>query len=322
MNPGARVLVTGATGQDGSYLLERLLERHASVTAVTRPGDELSAGLPAVVHRRTAALDDAEELRRIFRDAAPQYIFHLGAVSSVAASWERPAETMAVNTVSTAALLEAMASAEGARLVLASSSEIFGHASDSPQTEATAIRPATPYGVSKAAAHQLVSLWRGRGSFASTAILYNHESPRRPETFVTRKITAGAARIARGLQDHLTLGALDARRDWGWAPDYVDAILAIADAEEPDDFIVASGRSHTVAEFADAALRAAGVTSTDGLIVSDPRFVRPADVAEMVGDASRIRSRLGWRPTVDFPALVQRMVAHDLALIDQADPAR
>ncbi|MFD1492951.1 GDP-mannose 4,6-dehydratase, partial [Microbacterium wangchenii] len=121
---------------------------------------------------------------------------------------------------------------------------------------------------------------------------------------------------------HLTLGALDARRDWGWAPDYVEALLTIADAEEPDDFIVASGRSHSVADFAEAALRAAGVSATDGLIVSDPRFVRPADVAEMVGDASRIRSRLGWSPTVDFDGLVQRMVAHDLALIDQADPAR
>jgi GDPmannose 4,6-dehydratase len=221
-----------------------------------------------------------------------------------------------VNTVSTAALLEAVARRGDARLVLASSSEIFGSAGETPQRESTPIRPVTPYGVSKAAAHQLAELWRSRGVFAATAILYNHESPRRPETFVTRKITAGAARIALGLQDGLALGSLDARRDWGWAPDYVDAMLRIADADEPDDFVVATGESHTVEQFAEAALSAAGLSGTPGLITVDERFVRPRDVAEMVGDASRLRDRLGWTPTVPFEQIVAQMVEHDLMVLD------
>lgn len=205
-------------------------------------------------------------------------------------------------------------SGRAVRFVQASSSEIFGDAIQSPQTELTAVKPVTPYGAAKAFAHHAVAVYRARGLFASAAILYNHESPRRPDSFVTRKITSGAARIAAGKAETLALGNMDVKRDWGWAPDYVDAVFRMAVADKADDFVIATGTSHTVREFVAAAFVAVGIDDWERFVVIDPRFVRPTDAHEMRGDPSRARDVLGWSPTVGFDELVSRMARHDLEM--------
>jgi GDPmannose 4,6-dehydratase len=205
------------------------------------------------------------------------------------------------------------------RFVQASSAEIFGRTSRVPQDETTPVRPLTPYGAAKAYAHHLVGVYRARGLHASSCILYNHESPRRPQTFVTRKISVAAARIARGLQDELAMGNLDARRDWGWAPDYVGAMMSAARDPLGRDYVIATGISHSVRDFVAAAFRAAGISDWEKYVTLDPRFARPSDAPELVGDSTRAREMLGWSPTVTFDEVVTRMVEHDLALLGRAD---
>jgi len=313
-------LVTGASGQDGGYLVERLLEDGWDVTALVR-GDD--SGLPAAVRSLEGDLRDATGLGRVVAEAAPDTIFHLAGLSSVALSWQEPVLTAEVTGTAVAALLEAALSLQEStgrevRFVQASSSEIFGAAVENPQTESTPIRPVSPYGAAKAFAHLLVGVYRGRGLHASSGILYNHESPRRPEAFVTRKITAGVAAIAAGTATELSLGNLDVRRDWGWAPDYVDALVRASRADEAGDYVVATGVAHSVRDFVAAAFTAAGIDDWERLVVLDPRFARPVDAPEMRGDASRARDVLGWRPTVAFEEIVARMVAHDLDLARRA----
>ncbi|TXK16418.1 GDP-mannose 4,6-dehydratase [Homoserinibacter sp. GY 40078] len=318
--------MTGATGQDGSYLAERLLAEGAEVHAVVRDdttGEEpLAEG--AVAH--SGDLRDADGLRHLVESIRPDLVVNLGGISSVATSWAQPELTALVTGASVATLLDACwrLHDEGAavRFVQASSSEIFGHAAESPQTEDTPLRPVSPYGAAKAYAHHLVGVYRMRGLHASSAILYNHESLRRPETFVTRKITRAAARISLGLQDTLELGALDAERDWGWAPDYVDAIARIAGADHPGDYIVATGTTHSVRDFVEAAFRAAGIDDWEGRVRTDPRFVRPVETPRMCGDASRIRRDLGWEPTTGFDQMVRAMVEHDLRIAEREIAAR
>ncbi|MBO0982817.1 GDP-mannose 4,6-dehydratase [Rathayibacter sp. SD072] len=313
-------LVTGASGQDGGYLVERLLADGWDVTALVR-GDD--SGLPAAVRSLEGDLRDAAGLGRVVAEAAPDTIFHLAGLSSVALSWQEPVRTAEVTGTAVAALLEAALSLQEStgrevRFVQASSSEIFGAAVENPQTESTPIRPVSPYGAAKAFAHLLVGVYRGRGLHASSGILYNHESPRRPEAFVTRKITAGVAAIAAGTATELSLGNLDVRRDWGWAPDYVDALVRASRADDAGDYVVATGVAHSVREFVAAAFTAAGIDDWERLVVLDPRFARPVDAPEMRGDASRARDVLGWRPTVAFEEIVARMVAHDLDLVRRA----
>jgi GDPmannose 4,6-dehydratase len=315
----ATALVTGASGQDGSYLVERLLAEGWGVHALVRDSD---SDLPDGIVRFEGDLNDPERLSAIVAESAPDTIFHLAGISSVALSWQQPVMTAQVTGVAVAALLEAAHRLQDdagrpVRFVQASSSEIFGAAEQIPQTESTPIRPITPYGAAKAFAHHLVGVYRGRGLHASTAILYNHESPRRPDAFVTRKITAGVAAIAAGRSDELSLGNLAARRDWGWAPDYVDALIRMAAADDADDFVVATGVAHSVADFVDAAFAAAGLPDgRERFVTLDPRFARPSDAPEMLGDASHARERLGWQPTVGFDELVARMVRHDLELLN------
>ena len=198
------------------------------------------------------------------------------------------------------------------RFVQASSAEIFGQPDRSPQTESTPIRPVNPYGAAKAYAHLMVDVYRRRDLHAVSLILYNHESPRRPEQFVTRKITSTVAAIAQGRADHLALGNLDARRDWGWAPDYVDAMVRAARAEQARDYVIATGVGHSVRDFVGAAFTRAGIAEWEPLVVVDPAFVRPADPTELVGDATLARAALDWSPTVDFDEIVGRMVDADL----------
>ena len=319
---GTRALVTGATGQDGSYLVERLLAEGTEVHALVRAG-ELAPhewALPAQVRRWEGDLRDGDGLERLVAEVSPTEIYNLGGLSSVALSWQEPALTAQISGVAVGHLLQAAVDLQErtgrpVRFAQASSAEIFGHATQVPQDEDTPVRPLTPYGAAKAYAHHLVGTYRVRGVHAVSCILYNHESPRRPETFVTRKITAGVARIARGLQQDLAMGNLDARRDWGWAPDYVAAMMLAVRADEPRDYVIATGVSHSVREFVEAAFRAAGIEDWDGRVTVDPRFVRPADAPELVGDAGRARALLGWTPSVGFQDVVARMVASDLDLL-------
>jgi GDPmannose 4,6-dehydratase len=315
-----RALVTGATGQDGSYLVEQLLAEGAEVHALVRAGEAETSSLPAPVRRHVGDLSAGEALEVLVAEVQPTEVYNLGGLSSVALSWQEPALTAQISGVAVGHLLKAALelqerSGQRVRFVQASSAEIFGRTSRMPQDETTPLRPLTPYGAAKAYAHHLVGVYRARGLHASSCILYNHESPRRPEAFVTRKITAGVARIARGLQDELAMGNLDARRDWGWAPDYVAAMVLAARADKGRDYVIATGESHSVRDFVAAAFRGAGITEWDHLVTLDPRFARPSDAPELVGDASRAGDLLGWAPSVLFGEVVSRMVAHDLALL-------
>ena len=308
----ARAFITGIGGQDGTYLAERLVGEGMEVHALALEADGHPEHCPAEVVLHTGDLGDLEATRRLVLDLAPHEVYNLAAISSVAQSWEEPDLTAHVNGQAAVALMESARLVGDVRLVQASSAEIFGEPAEIPQSESTAIRPVNPYGAAKAFAHLSAAVFRQRDQAVSSVILYNHESPRRHERFVTRKITSTAAAIARGDVHELVLGNLDARRDWGWAPDYVDAMVRAARSDQPGDYVVATGRAHSVREFVAAAFAAADVTDWEQLVRQDERFFRPADPTELVGDASRAREVLGWAPTVEFEEIVARMVAADL----------
>lgn len=312
-----RALITGVTGQDGSYLAELLLAQGYEVHGVTRDaGEVVTPGV--VVHERDLSVDSA--IGDLITELQPREIYNLAALSSVYQSWQNPALTARLNGVVVAEMLAAVKKIHDhgqidIRFVQASSAEIFGAPSVSPQDESTPVRPTSPYGAAKAYAHGLVGAYRTAGVSASSVILYNHESPRRPETFVTRKITAAAARISLGLQDTLELGNLDARRDWGWAPDYADALVRAAQHPEADDFVIATGVSHSVRDFVAAAFERAGVADWERRVTVADSLLRTGDAALQRGDASMAQQILGWTPTVKFDEIVTAMVDHDLALL-------
>lgn len=316
------MLVTGATGQDGTLLCRRLAAEGAEVHGLSltgdRPGDWAGTDL-ADVRLHVADLGDADRVREVVVEVAPDEIYNLAGQTSVAASWADPVGTVratGLGAVVVFAAALAVQEVRGApvRVLQASSAEIFGSASDTPQTEETPLAPVSPYGAAKALAHEMARIYRSRGLTVTTCILYNHESPLRPATFVTRKITSGAARIAVRGGEPLRLGNLDAQRDWGWADDYVDAMVRACRHDPADDFVVATGRTHTVAEFVAAAFARAGVDNWERHVEVDPEFVRPVDATVQVGDAAKAARVLGWRPTVPFEEVVGRMVDHDLAL--------
>lgn len=313
MSSPRRVLITGIRGQDGTLLHQQLRARGDEVHGLAQAGDggDLD-GTP--VHG--IDLTDPDAVDRFVQDLAPEQIYHLAGISSVAFSWEHPVLTSQVNIVGTAALLDAAwrlhQAGLGVRFVLASSAEIFGQPDISPQNENTPLAPVSPYGVSKAAAHLAVGAYRARGLGASSMILYNHESPLRPTSFVTRKITSTVAAIAQGRADSLTLGNLDARRDWGWAADYVTAMVMAAEHPEARDFVIATGVSHTVRDFVAAAFAHVGITDWQHLVKVDPAFFRPVEATELRGDASAARTVLGWEPSLGFDELVAAMVEADL----------
>jgi len=312
-----RALITGITGQDGSFLAELLLGKGYQVTGVSR--DPARAPLGCSEHLRSrielvrGELLAPETLHAAIERVAPHELYHLAAPSFVPASWERPQQTIRAIAGSAAAILEAVRELElETRVFVAASGAIFGEAPASPQHEDTPCRPVTPYAVAKLAAHQLVGLLRGRdGLHASSGILFNHESERRPERFVTRKITRGAAAIALGLKQELTLGDLHAVRDWSFAGDIVRGAWLMLQQERPDDYVLASGRPHTVADFANAAFACVGLDAGRHVRVA-PALVRPAEATPSVGDPSKARERLGWAPELGFEQLVQRMVQADL----------
>jgi GDPmannose 4,6-dehydratase len=318
------VLVTGVYGQDGALLACSLSDAGWEVHGTARSVESGPAVSGVTVHE--ADLTDPAGFAAVIDNVEPDLVVNLAGISSVAQSWHDPVLTSEVSGRVVADLLEACRVLEQrvgrqVRFVQASSSEIFGASSVVPQNESTPILPVSPYGAAKAYAHLLGRVSRLRGQFASNAILYNHESPERPLTFVTRKITRGVAEIAAGRAETITLGNLDAKRDWSWAGDVVDAIIAIATASEPDDFVVASGVSRSVRDFVAAAFSAAGITDWEGRIRQDARFMRPSDSPEMRGDARKITTELGWHPRISFEEMVRRMVEHDIAelRVDDSD---
>lgn len=310
--------ITGITGQDGSYLAERLVAEGHEVHGLVRSDEPRTAGLPEGVVLHRGDLQQADRVVDLVRSIAPHEIYNLGGLTSVALSWSRPGLAARVSGSAVADLLEAATAVRETaghevRFVQASSAEIFGRPSQVPQVESTLVAPISPYGAAKAFAHRMVQISRERGLLATNCVLYNHESPRRPETFVTRKITSAAARIARDGGGTVSLGNLDVERDWGWAPDYVDAMVRAARHDVAGDYVIATGQAHSVAEFVEAAFARVGLGEAwRDHVVIDPQFFRPNDAPSLVGDPTRAREVLGWQPTVGFAELVGRMVDSDL----------
>ncbi|MFA7265540.1 MAG: GDP-mannose 4,6-dehydratase [Candidatus Nanopelagicales bacterium] len=316
-----RALITGITGQDGTYLSELLAAEGTEVHGLVLPGDQqLSALLElvpdAVIH--DGDLSSSLSVRAAVEASRPDEIYHLAAASSVAASWNDPVLTSDLNGTGSVRILDAarrygQSTGTEPRVLMCSTAEMFGNPSESPQDERTPIDPVSPYGAVKAFAHRMAAVARSQGQFAATVILYNHESPRRPETFVTRKITKAAARIAMGSTTPLELGNMSARRDWGFAGDYVKAMVAAIRHDEPDDFVIATGVSHSIEDFVATAFSAAGITDWQAYVQVDSALFRPSDPADFVGDATKARNKLGWTPEINFAELVDMMVRADLS---------
>jgi len=329
---GKTALITGITGQDGSYLAELLLKKGYMVHGIKRRSSSFNTSriddvLPDWHEREArlflhfADLSDSTSLIRLLYRLQPDEIYHLGAQSHVLVSFEIPEYTGDITGLSTVRLLEAIReSGIKTKFYQASSSEMFGRATETPQREATPLRPCSPYGCSKVYAYWTTINYReGYRLFACNGILFNHESPRRGETFVSRKITRAVARIRAGLQQRLYLGNLDAKRDWGYAPEYVDAMWRMMQLDKPDDFVVATGETHTVREFVQTAFDYVGL-DWEKYVEIDPKYFRPNEVDILQGDASKAERMFGWRPKVKFSELVKLMVDADMKLLtDQID---
>lgn len=321
-----RALITGITGQDGSYLTEFLLEKGYQVFGIVRRSSSFNTDRidhlyqdPHVPNARLRMfygdLNDSSSLNTILRQTEPDEIYNLGAQSHVRVSFDVPEYTGEVTGLGTVRILEAIRDTGiKPKFYQASSSELYGRVRETPQTEMTPFHPRSPYACAKAYAYHITVNYReSYGLFACNGILFNHESERRGETFVSRKITRAATRIKLGLQDRLYMGNLDARRDWGHAKDYVEAMWLMLQANEPDDYVIATGETHSVREFLSEAF---GYLDLDWqkYVETDPRYYRPAEVDFLLGDASKARRVLGWEPKIDFMQLVRIMVDHDLEL--------
>ncbi len=324
MSSVKRIVITGAAGQDGLILGLKLVATGHQVVGIVRSSDQ-QALLESYNPKVKAEILDSSTItcvRDFLEKCQPHQIYHLSAKSSVANSWNDSQNTLQTNVFHTLNWLNALNELKmhSTRFYHASSSEMFGLPMSHPQTEQTLLHPRSPYGVSKVAAHHLVINFRESfGQFASTGILFNHESPLRDTKFVTRKISRRIAEIARGKADSLTLGNIDVSRDWGWAPDYVDGMISILEHESPDDFILATGKSHTLREFVSTAFQVIGIENWEEFLTIDSALVRPADVISLVGDSSKAREILKWSPTVSFESMVKRMVDFDLELIEDGD---
>ena len=321
-----KALITGITGQDGSYLAELLLAKGYEVYGIIRRSSSFNTDRIEPIYQDPheanlrlrllyGDLNDASSLNKLLRDIQPDEIYNLGAQSHVRVSFDVPEYTAEVTALGTVRLLEAIRDLGlKPRFYQASSSELYGKVLEVPQTEKTPFYPRSPYACAKAYAYYITVNYReSYDLFACNGILFNHESERRGETFVTRKITRAATRIKLGLQDNLFLGNLDARRDWGHARDYVEAMWLMLQHDEPDDYVVATGEQHSVQEFVEETFRALDLDWREHVKI-DSRYFRPAEVETLLGDASKARRVLGWEPKVTFPELVRLMVAHDMKL--------
>ena len=322
-----RALITGITGQDGLYLSELLLDKgyevHGIIRGQNNPKRELvEQTLPDVV-LHTGDLTDMSSLMRALEASHPDEVYNLGAISFVAYSWENAHVTTQVTGNGVLNMLEAVRLHAGSdpssvRFYQASSSEMFGKVQAVHQSESTLLWPRSPYGVAKVYGHYMTINYReSYGMHASSGILFNHESPRRGPEFVTRKVTMAVARIAHGLQDALTMGNLDARRDWGFAGDYVEGMWRMLQQPEGDDFVLATGETHSIRELLDIAFARVGLADWERYVRQDPRFMRPAEVDLLIGDASKARTTLGWEPKVTFRGLVEMMVDADVAALER-----
>lgn len=318
---GMRALITGVTGQDGSYLAEFLLNKGYEVYGMVRRSSverferlEHLRGRIEIVH---GDLLDQLSLVNILKEVEPQEVYNLAAQSFVPTSWKEPVLTAEYTAVGVTRMLEAIRCVTpGVRFYQASSSEMFGKVREVPQRETTPFYPRSPYGVAKAFGHWITVNYReSYGLFACSGILFNHESPRRGLEFVTRKVTHGVASIKLGLATELRLGNLEAQRDWGFAGDYVEAMWLMLQQAQPDDYVIATGETHSVREMVEIAFTHVGLDWQDHVTI-DPRFVRPAEVDLLVGDATRARERLGWQPRKGFKQLIGDMVDSDLASLE------
>ncbi len=341
-----KALITGITGQDGSYLAELLIEKGYEVHGIIRRSSSFNTGRidhilkdPHEKNRRLILhygdLGDTSSLNRILEKVKPAEIYHLGAQSHVRVSFDIPEYTADVDALGTLRMLDAIRETGiKTRFYQASSSEMFGKVAEIPQRETTPFHPRSPYGCAKVFGYWIAKNYReSYGLFACNGILFNHESPRRGETFVTRKVTAGLSRIKRGKQDKIYLGNLDAKRDWGYAKDYVEGMWLMLQQDTPDDYVLATGETHSVRELVEVAGRILGfdiVWKGKGrkekgfdkktgkiLIEIDPHYYRPAEVDILLGDASKARKKLKWKPKVTFKGLIELMVTADLDLIDK-----
>jgi GDPmannose 4,6-dehydratase len=319
-----RAFITGITGQDGQHLAEFLhwkgydvygMVKGQSNPRATRVQEEMP-----FVELVSGDLADLPSLVAALELSQPDEVYNLGAISFVALSFSQAELTANITGLGVLRMLEAIRMVGGThnnpiRFYQASSSEMFGKVRETPQTEMTPFHPRSPYGCAKVFGHDIVVNYReSYGLHASSGILFNHEGPRRGIEFVTRKVSNAAARIKLGLQHELVMGTLDSKRDWGYAGDYVRAMWLMLQQDEPGDFVVATGETHSVEEFVIRAFEAAGIENWQDYVRQDPKFFRPAEVNLLIGDASKARTRLGWEPEVDFPTLVQMMVEHDLAI--------
>jgi GDPmannose 4,6-dehydratase len=314
-------LITGITGQDGSYLAELLLEQGYDVHGmVRRASTEKFDRIEHLRDRITLHQGDLLDQRSLvdtLRASKPDEVYNLAAMSFVAVSWIQPTLTAEFTGVGVTRMLEAVREAcPGARFYQASSSEMFGKVLEIPQTESTPFYPRSPYGVAKAYGHFITVNYReSYDLFACSGILFNHESPRRGLEFVTRKITWHAAAIKHGLRDELALGNLDAERDWGYAKDYVEAMYLMLQQDTPEDYVIATNRTHTVRECVQIAFDEAGLPDWESHVRLDPKFLRPAEVDQLIGDPAKAKERLGWEPTTSFEELIRLMTRSDLELL-------
>ena len=322
-----RALVTGITGQDGSYLAELLLDKGYEVHGmVRRSSTETFQRLESIrddIVLHTGDLLDQRSLVDVLRACDPDEIYNLAAMSFVAASWSQPVLTAEFTALGVTRMLEAMREVRpDARFYQASSSEMFGKVLEVPQRESTPFYPRSPYGVAKCYGHFITVNYReSYDLFACSGILFNHEGERRGLEFVTRKVTHGAAAIKLGLQEELLLGNLDAERDWGYAKDYVEAMWLMLQQDEPDDYVIATGKAHSVRELVQVAFERAGI-DPDKHVRLDPRFLRPAEVEHLIGDASKAREKLGWEPRTSFEEMVRLMVDADIELLERGVPRK
>jgi len=318
-----RALITGITGQDGLYLAELLLSKGYEVFGLIRgqnnPKFDLVRETVPEVKLLTGDLTDLSSLMRAFAVAQPDEVYNLGAISFVAYSWENANLTTDVTAKGVLNILEATRLYSGddmskVKFYQASSSEMFGKVQEVPQRESTLLWPRSPYGVAKVFGHYMTINYReSYGMHASSGILFNHESPRRGPEFVTRKVTRAVARIKLGLQDDIVLGNLDAKRDWGFAGDYVEAMWRMLQQPEADDYVIATGETNSIETLLDVAFKAVDIDDWSGFVKQDPRFMRPAEVDLLIGDPAKAKEVLGWEPRVGFEQLVQMMVENDLA---------
>jgi GDPmannose 4,6-dehydratase len=319
-----RAFITGVTGQDGSFLADLLLAEGLEVFGlVRRKADTTNWRIRHLLdeprfHLVQGDMLDLSSITRALAEIKPRYVFNLAAQSFVPFSWDAPIATSAVTAQGVLHVLEAVRTIDpGIRVYQASSSEMFGKVQETPQRETTPFYPRSPYGVSKVFGHYMTVNYReSYGIFAASGILFNHESERRGLEFVTRKVTYAAARIKRGLQESVGLGNLDSARDWGYAPDYVRAMWLMLKADEPSDYVIATGVNHTVRELCQAAFAAVEL-DWERHVKVDERFLRPADVNTLLGDPAKARGGLGWQPAVSFEQMVERMVLADLKRVDE-----